>query len=153
MTRLAVVVAAIGLVLSATAVPAAASSGPRIRPHQLFIGFVNQERPTATINMACFGAIRPGQTGHPMAGQTLSVQRSLDIPGGNTGRASKVVVTFTLPPGVADPQITFTNYGTQTLPTAFVFPCAGQGTAVFQPVPLSGGGRADTVTVDFVGQP
>ncbi|MDQ6615574.1 MAG: hypothetical protein M3083_12740 [Actinomycetota bacterium] len=157
MKRIAITLFATGVALCLAAGAAGAAPGPApgaaIGPNQLFNGFVNGSRPTATIRMACFGPIRPGQTGHPFSGQDVSVQRSVDVPGGNTGAAgTSIVVTFG-PPAAATPAITLTRYGSKAIPTSLRLPCAGQGVAVFRPKPGSSTARSDRVKVTFVGQP
>jgi hypothetical protein len=59
------------LITAVTAAPASAAiiDPAVIGPNQYFSGVVNGHTGHATINMACFGPIRPGQTGHPLAGQ------------------------------------------------------------------------------------
>src|SRR5258706_15501486 len=42
-----------------------------IGPNQAFIGEVNDQAANATIRMACFGPVHPGQLGHPLANQTV----------------------------------------------------------------------------------
>ena len=45
--------------------------------------------------MARFGPIHPGQTGHPMAGQTVEVQANFGGPdGGFTGNARLITATI-----------------------------------------------------------
>src|SRR5436309_14710231 len=46
---------------------------PAIGSNQQFGGLVDGAAASATVRMACFGPIRPGQTGHPMASQPLAV--------------------------------------------------------------------------------
>ncbi|MFN2606429.1 MAG: hypothetical protein ABR511_00840 [Acidimicrobiales bacterium] len=156
MKRLAIFVmlaaAVVGTASAASAASAAAADQPPIQPGQLFTGFVNGQRPDATISMACFGPVRPGQTGHPMAGQTLSVSRSLDVPGGNTGSAGtriKVLIGDTHPVLAA----VFTHYGTRPLPTSLTLPCSGTRVVRFVPVPTSDSARPDVLHASFVGQP
>jgi hypothetical protein len=119
----------------------------RILPNQLFNGFVNGQRPTATVVVDCSGG---GPTGHPVAGQHVSVQRSLDIPGGNTGaNGSSIVVTFRSSQPVT-PGIVLTHYTAAQIPTSLTLPCSGSGVAVFRPRPTSETARPDFVTVNFV---
>ena len=48
-------------------------------PKQYFTGVINGKAGNTTtpitIKMACFGPVHPGETGHPMAGQTLAVHQ------------------------------------------------------------------------------
>lgn len=154
MRRIAPLLMATGLALGMAAGSAAfATPRERIAPNELFNGFVNGHRPTAIIRMACFGPVTPGQTGHPMSGQRVSVQRSLDVPGGNTGASgTSIVVTFG-PTTSANDGITLTHYGAKAIPTTLTLPCGGQGVAVFRPRPGSNTAHSDRVKVTFVGQP
>src|SRR5689334_22852407 len=54
-----------------------------IGPNQAFIGLVNDESTNATIRMACFGPVHPGQLGHPMDGQTV---KALPVTGPTPGQ-------------------------------------------------------------------
>jgi hypothetical protein len=152
--HIAVILLVTGMALGLSAGSAAAASPSMIGPHQLFIGFVNGSRSTPTIQMACFGPLFPGETGHPMSGQHVSVARTVDIPGGNTGAlGTSIVVTFG-PTAATTAGITLTHYGTKAaIPTSMTLPCGGQGTAVFQPRPGSRSARPDHVAVNFAGQP
>ena len=70
-------------------------------PHQFFTGVINGRDGNTSIpiviGMACFGPLHPGQTGHPLGGQTLAVHRlfppttAADSPG-NTGDGSTIDV-------------------------------------------------------------
>ena len=121
-----------------------------IRPHQNFGGLVNGSRASATVRMACFGPIRPGQTGHPMANQPLEVIQGAF--GGYTGsRATSIVARFREDPSVG---VQFTHYGVaEPIPTSLELPCDGQGLVIFSPEPSSSTAKAATVTVNYVGQP
>jgi hypothetical protein len=153
MKRIAIIFLASGVALGLMAGSATAGATSRIGPHQLFDGFVNGHRPTATIQMACFGPIRPGQTGHPMAGQNVSVQRSVDVPGGYTGTAATSIAVTIGPDATATSGITLRQYGSKAIPTSLTLPCAGQGEAVFRPIPGSPTARSDRITVNFSRQP
>lgn len=70
----------LGLVVIGVVIPALpAGAANTVGPDQFFTGVVNGVPGNTivpiTIRMACFGPIRPGQTGHPMAGQTLAVHQ------------------------------------------------------------------------------
>jgi hypothetical protein len=127
-----------------------------IQPGQIFNGFVNGSRTDATITMACAGPVRPGQLGHPAAGQTLEVRRGLDLqPSGYLGTSRHIRVDlqlrFPIPHTVhlAD----FWTYRTQALPTRIMIPCAGDGQAVFTPVNGGPDARPLTVHVLLAGLP
>ena len=136
----------------------------KVGPNQYFDGFVNgqngQSSP-AVIRMACFGAIRPGQTGHPMAGQTVEVLRPEVIVVGHTGftgpNANRIVAFFGPQPSVGtDSTVTFKHYGiTKAIPTSLVLPCAGSGTVSFVPMPRTAASTSHpaTVPVNYEGQP
>ena len=162
----------VGAVVAATAMVIASAGAAvppqgKIGPHQVFGGLVNGRNGIGTpapIRMACFGPIRPGQTGHPMAGQTVEVFRPEAILGhfGNTGaRATSIVAFFGPPPPTPAPAtpgastVTFYRYGVvKAIPTSVVLPCAGTGTVFFVPLPMSPPtSRAATVRVAYIGQP
>ena len=118
----------------------------------------------AAIRMACFGPVRPGQRGHPMAGQTVEVFRPEAIAGhfGNTGsRATSIVAFFGPPPPAPAPAtpaastVTFKTYGVvKKIPISLLLPCGGTGVVSFVPLPKSPPTSRDaTVRVSYVGQP
>ena len=141
-----------------------AQAGP-VGPKQYFTGVINGKPGNVTtpitIRMACFGPIRPGQTGHPMAGQTLAVHQLFPPASGSlgyTGNDAEIGVFFTVPPpaaarpGASTP--VFTRYDRpQPLPTSLTLPCAGTGTVYFTPIPVIPPSRSATVPVRYVGQP
>ncbi len=143
----------------ATAVTATAAGATTpataIGPNQLFAGFVSGSHFRATVRMACFGPIRPGQTGHPLPGQTFAVQREVDVPGGFTGSSANRIVAFFAPvPTPAVSGVVLRRYGVpEPIPTTLTLPCAGRGIAEFAPQPATGNARPDMVPVTFVGQP
>jgi hypothetical protein len=145
------------------------SAGPAqarpVGPKQYFTGVINGKDGNTTtpitIRMACAGPIRPGQTGHPLPGQTLAVHQLFPPASGTlgyTGNDAKIGVFFTAPPpGGARATATtpaFTRYDRpQPLPTSLTLPCAGTGTVYFTPIPVIPPSRSATVPVRFVGQP
>jgi hypothetical protein len=158
-TRSAVRIAAliVAASLSAGTGPAWSQTSPvsKIQPNQQFVGLINGHTQGATINMACFGPIKPGQRGHPFGGQWAEVLGAEVIATyGFTGSlGTSIVADF---PGTsATPQrLTFTYYGVQDpIPTSFLLPCGGQAPVVFHPEPTSPTAKSFTVTVTFVGQP
>ena len=158
MKRIPVAPVVVALVLATTATAGATTGGP-IGHRQAFVGRVNGSFGGATIDMACFGPITPGQTGHPMAGQVLEVLSPLPpivvgpIHPGNTGSAATAIVAR-LKAAPHTVLARFTNYfQTKEIPTSAELPCAGSGVVRFAPRPRSATSRAAWVTVSFVGQP
>jgi len=135
--------------------------GLKIGPNQAFTALVNAKPGSSApvvIKMGCFGPLQPGQTGHPMKGQTLTVSPAATVagPGGNTGpQGDQIGAFFGAPPpgatGSSGP-VFFTHYRTKPLPTSTVLPCAGHGNVLFVPLPVTGG-RDVVVHVVYVGQP
>jgi hypothetical protein len=149
-----------------TATPPMPSPGPAvhpIRPAEFFDGLVNDAARESTIRMACPSVIRPGQTGHPVPGQSVSVHQ-LFPPSpiatglGFTGKASTISATLrvispaattTAPAPIA--LAVFSVYDRPVaIPTTLTLPCGGAGAVVFDPV--QGGNTADSFTtkVKFV---
>ncbi len=161
----AVIAATAMVVVSAgAAIPPQGKVGPR----QYFEGLVNGQAGMGTpvaIKVACFGAVRPGEKGHPRAGQTVEVLRPLVIVVGHSGytgkRATSIVAFFGPPPPTPSPvppnasTVTFHEYGVKkAIPTSLLLPCYGTGTVSFVPTPQSPPSSRDaTVPVSYVGQP
>ena len=161
--------AVLGLVmLAATILALPAGAASNVGPKQYFTGVINGHNGNTTvpivIRMACFGAIKPGETGHPMAGQTLAVHQLFPptaIAGslGFTGNDAEIGVFFNaVPPVATSGAVTttpiFKRYGvSKPLATSLTLPCAGTGTVYFVPIPVIPPSRAATVPVAFVGQP
>lgn len=145
--------------------PGASASGAPIGPQQFFSATVNGstgETHRAVVAMACYGAIHPGETGHPITGQHVAVTRVLTGSAGTaalgyTGnRATSIGVFFGAPPPRAAStasHVTFSRYGTKGIPTSLVLPCSGTGQATFVPLPLDPSEHSIAVPVSFVGQP
>ena len=138
-------------------------------PKQFFTGVINGKDGNTTIpitiKMACFGPVRPGQTGHPMSGQTVAVHQlfppsSTTASLGETGGDSTIGVFFAAPASAvsigpaAGGTLVFTRYDKpKPLPTSLTLPCSGTGTVWFSPIPVVPPSRSASVPVDFVGQP
>jgi hypothetical protein len=60
------------------------------------------------------------------------------------------VAQFSPSSTAAPPDLTFTTYGSQPIPTTLLLPCIGSGTVVFTPRPTSATARSVTLTVTFV---
>jgi hypothetical protein len=126
--------------------------GP-VRPNLEFGGLVNGARPTATVQMGCFGPITPGQSGHPFRGQTVGVFRpeALQVDGFTGSQATRIVAHFSDDPTAT---ISFDRFGrSKAIPTTLTLPCSGTGTVVFTPVPTSPTAHTATVTVQYASQP
>jgi hypothetical protein len=161
------VVATVTAVLVASAGAAIPPQG-KVGPRQYFEGLVNGDSGLArpvTIKMACFGAVRPGQKGHPMTGQTVEVLRPEVIVVGHSGytakNATSIVAFFGPPPPSPAPAtpaastVTFKKYAVKKpILTSLLLPCSGTGIVSFVPLPKSPPTSRDaTVRVAYVGQP
>ncbi len=166
--RLGVAVVAALLSITAAIAPAAAAGAHReIAPHQAFQAAVNGLSGAGgpvTIAMACSGPIQPGQTGHPLPGQTVAVtfvpvpQRSTVSLGYTGDRGTSIGAFFGAPPpaapmGAMPSYIPFDRYGTRAIPTSMVLPCHGTEQVTFVPLPLDPSERSTAVPVQFAGQP
>ena len=140
--------------------PAQAS---RVAPKQYFTGVINGKAGNTTtpitIKMNCPLPLQPGQTGHPLAGQTLAVHQLFPPASGSlgyTGNDSNIGVFFAAPPGAAQADATsrmFTRYDSpKSLPTSLTLPCSGTGKVWFSPVPVVPPSRSAVVPVRFVSQ-
>jgi hypothetical protein len=134
-----------------------ASSAPvhRIAPGQFFAGQVNGGR----IVLVCPGPFHAGETGHPVAGQSVSV-RQLFPPTptglGFTGNASTIAATlFVISPSAGSatapiPLAVFAAYDRPVpIPTTLSLPCGGAGAVGFDPVQGGPDARTSTVRVKF----
>ena len=130
---------------------------------QFFRGLVNGAAGgPVRVRMACFGPVRPGETGHPFAGQTLEVVRELhplpDVPDlGFTGSAADSIRvdfdTFLADPAPEE-SIVLSAYNTPTdIPATLALPCFGTGTVTFTPSLAGLDVKPASVPVEFVGQP
>src|SRR5260221_7625641 len=129
-----------------------------IGPGQYFSAYITGPWGQAVIKTACFGPTTPGQTGHPMSGQTIEVE--LATPAGTagvgyTGSAATSIVATLGPSSAASSLIaTFTSYYTvKPIPTTLTVPCWGSGVVTFTPLPGSSSALPATVNVTFQGQP
>jgi hypothetical protein len=144
-------------VASVSSAGAASPGGGRIGPKQEFGALVNGKtgrKSPVVIRMGCPGAVKAGQTGHPVRGQTVPE----DIVGtfGNTGAHGRTIwAFFGAPPPTAASVIasvragggpvTFGRYRTKAIPTTEVLPCSGSGHVTFVPLPMSPGSEQDVV--------
>jgi len=125
----------------------------RVVPNVEFGALVNGSSANAVVRMACFGAVHPGQTGHPMSSQKLEVFRpeALQVPGFTGSAAHEIVAHFAEDPSVLIVLHRFAH--SVPIPTTLVLPCGGPGSVVFSPQPSSATARQAVVTVGYVGQP
>jgi hypothetical protein len=135
---------------TATAKPATTSIGP----HQHFVGLVNGKSMKATVIVACPGPVWIGRMGHPVGG-TIAVEPPSTVagPSGYTGsRGRSVVATFVVPVDTppTNSALTFTQYGSQPIPSSLLLPCSGSGVVVFTPEPTSKTAQNATVSVTYV---
>ncbi len=181
MRRIAVIA---GLVIAMLAVPARAQAiAPApIGPKQFFTGAVNVFLPAASpgatsaapttgaaapaaIRVGCFGPIRPGQTGHPLAGQSVVVIRQpvpISVASaaalGFTGEADSIAAYLTFASPSASPVVPLiavldAYFLPAPIPTTLIVPCGGTGTVRFAPVDGGSAARPATVAVRFESQP
>jgi hypothetical protein len=158
----------LGLTVVACAAIGLPAQAGTVGPKQFFTGVINGHDGNTitpiTIKMACSGSPRPGQTGHPRAGQTLAVHQLFPpaaAPGslGKTGNDSQIGVFFNAPPpAAAGPRAAaktpvFTRYDKRRpLPTSLTLPCRGTATVWFVPIPVVPPSQAATVPVRYVAQ-
>ena len=170
MSKLAPRVAlALSLPLALLGVAAPAGAASKIGPDQYFTGVINGTMGNTVspipIEMGCFGPVTPGETGHPMSGQTLSVHQMFPPIGtgslGRTGNDSTIGVFFGAPPptsaganATTSRAVSFKRYDTvRDIPTSLTLPCSGTGTVRFVPIPVVPPSQAQAVRVQFESQP
>jgi hypothetical protein len=154
-----------------TAVTQTAGAAHKVGPGQYFTGVINGTDGNTVIpiaiQMACFGPLTPGETGHPIGGQTLAVHQlfppTITSTLGKTGNDSTIDVFFDAPPpatlqGVgthaAAKTIRLVHYDrSKLLPTSLTLPCGGAGTVWFVPIPVVPPSQAAAVPVEFESQP
>ncbi|MGW5349576.1 hypothetical protein ACWERV_03530 [Streptomyces sp. NPDC004031] len=152
----ATAVALLGAGLGMPAASAAQVDPLPIQPHQTFVGQVNGVTIGAVIQVGCFGPVSSTSTGHPLAGQTVSVQlvsgaTPVAARVGYTGEsADRVLVAFGNPTSAA-PATEIKAYGLKVpIPQSLNLPCSGTGTVGFVPVPTSATAQPATVDVTYV---
>jgi hypothetical protein len=139
-----VVVGAAMIVAASAGVAPAWAQGPGagpVHPHQAFLGLINDsdgaETPV-TVNMACFGPVRPGETGHPMAGQTVGVAQPEVIVGtfGNTGaKGTSIEAVFGTPQTTTSSSVAT---GRSSCPPRSCCPARGRARSPSWPCPRAG---------------
>ncbi|NUS18122.1 MAG: hypothetical protein HOY69_43100 [Streptomyces sp.] len=152
----AAAVAVLGGTAGMSSAAAADVSPLPIQPHQTFVGQVNGVTIDAVVKVGCFGPVTSTSTGHPMAGQTVSVQLvSGIVPDkatvGYTGESADHVLVAFGNPASAAPTTEIKAYGLQVaIPTTLDLPCFGTGTVGFIPAPTSATAQTATVDVTYV---
>lgn len=147
------------LLAAAAAAPASAATPMPVGPGQLFSATVNGAPSDAVIQVDCPGPLLVGQTGYALAGQSLAVTYEPDVPipipqlWGYTGDSASAIQAFAPTPSSTAANgdrllATFTDYGTQQIPTNILLPCTGSGQVVFAPDP-DVNGKTDVVSVTF----
>jgi hypothetical protein len=157
MKRRLLVGAAVTVAVLAGAIPVVAGASTagnkggagKVGKNQYFTASVNGQsgiNSPAVITVACLGPLTPGETGHPLAGQTLEVTRSPAVSvtdlGFTAAHGKQISVFFGAPPPVSGAGtsgvVTFTKYGvSQAIPTSLTVPCSGSGTISFVPLPIT----------------
>ncbi len=125
-----------------------------IGPGQYFSGLVNGATDESTISVVCLGPVLPGATGHPLSGQSVSVNHVDPGKGGDigyTGTASSVRVGFPVAATTGLPVVIRTYATPSDIPQTLNLPCSGSGDVVF--APSDGSGTPATVKVTFVAVP
>ena len=164
-TRATLIAALTATLATLASASAAGASYVRIDPHDYFIATVNgstgQTTPV-TILVACAGPVFPGETGHPLGGQTVGVKRVPPAPAGTatrgyTGDNGTSIGAFfgQLPPtaGGGSSYVSFQVYRSKPIPTDLELRCSGSALVNFVPLPLLPPARTIAVPVKFVGQP
>ena len=109
-----------------------------VAPKQYFTGVINGKDGNTTkpitITMNCPGPLQPGQTGHPLAGQTLAVHQLFPPASGTLGRTgndAEIGAFFAAPPGAAQavPQAAYLPATTAPSPRLPRSPCPAPGRA------------------------
>ncbi|MDI5968370.1 hypothetical protein POF50_003230 [Streptomyces sp. SL13] len=147
-------IAAFVLLGGAVGLPSAAATvdPAPIGANQFFNGQVNGASASAVIRVVCPVPATVGETGHPIAGQTVDV-----VPGASSTSA---VVGYTGSAGThvnvefgtasANAPVTLSSYAVQAaIPTTLNLPCSGTGKVAFVPSPTSTTAQTATVAVTY----
>lgn len=150
----------------AAAAVAAVQDPVPIGPNEYFSGLVNGSTgvtSAAVIQTNCFGPVQPGQTGHPLAGQSVEVELAQPPVSANgdigfTGNATSITafLSWPFPASTTPTQLVakFSDYYVkEPIPVTLTVPCGGQGAVTFTPASSSTTGRPATVVVTFLSQP
>lgn len=157
LAALATLAAAVASVVLTGTAQAVVDPAP-IGPNQFFSGLVNGTNVHAVVTTDCVGPVTPGELGHPVSGQTVSVdpeKTSSTTDVGFTGSAGDSVEVFLGGPTSSGSSLsgvvgTLTAYAVQLkIPTTLQVPCDGSGQAVFVPKPTSSTAKSATLAVTF----
>ena len=154
--------AALGLA-SAIAPTAQAAQAPiPVGPNYYFTATVNGGPTPASTNVpvikvVCPGPITPGETGHPIAGQTVEVDAvfppysNLTALGFTGSSAHEIDAIFSSPAAASvNPPIVLKDFFVAyPIPTTLNLPCGGSGVVSFVPIPTSATARGVAVNVLF----
>lgn len=138
--------------VAATASAAGAAITP-IGPNQIFHGVVNGVEADAVIKVICPGPSTPGQTGHPVSGQTIAVVQGPSTSQSNSGYTGSAGTSIIAGFGSASSTnaLVFSAYNSPlAIPTSILLPCSGKGAVQFTPHPDSDTARAESLPVTFV---
>ena len=150
-------VAVAAAVLAGTAQAAVVDPAP-IGPNQVFTGLVNNTNDNPVVTTDCVGPVVPGQMGHPVSGQFVSVDpapttSTVDV--GFTGSVGDSVTVFLGGPtssgsSAAGRVGTLKDYAVRlAIPTTIEVPCDGPGEAAFVPEPTSPTAKTAILDVTF----
>jgi hypothetical protein len=150
---------AVAAVLMAGTAHAAIPSPEPIGPNEAFNGLVNGTSDSPVVTTDCVGPVLPGEMGHPVDGQFVSVVPA--APGGSaadlgfTGDVGDSVAVFLGPEANSGSSLsglvgTLTNYTVElAISTKLEVPCDGPGAASFVPEPTSATARTAVLGVTF----
>jgi hypothetical protein len=138
-----------------------------VGPDQFFGGLVNGSNGSTNapvpIQTSCIGPITPGETGHPLPGQTVEVvlanPASSSIQGYTGSAAKSIIADLIFTPTPTGPTYieqvaTFTSYDViEPIPVTLTAPCSGDGVMSFMPNPGSPTAKPANVPVVFLSQP
>lgn len=154
--------AALGLTAAIAPAAQAVQDPIPVGPNYYFTATVNGgPTPTSTavpaIKVVCPGPITPGETGHPISGQTVEVDAAFPPYSnltqlGFTGSAAhEIDAIIGTPSGAAvNPPIVLKNFFVAyPIPTTLNLPCGGNGVVSFVPIPTSPTARGVAINVVF----
>lgn len=155
--------AALGLAAAAAPAAQAAQAPIPVGPNYYFTATVNGGPTPASsvepiIKVICPGPITPGETGHPLAGQSVEADAIFPPTSGDltqlgfTGSAAHEIDAFvgtTSSAAVNPPIVIKAFFVAYPIPTSLNVPCGGSGVVSFVPLPTSPTARGVAVNVLF----